>query len=110
MLLYSAVFVVAFAAAAAAQNHAAVPAGDYAPADIAYGARIYDAQCTTCHGANGDAVGGVNLRSGTFRNAITDQDLTRVILNGIPGTGMQAFKFDPSKAGAIVAYVRNMNG
>ena len=49
--------------------------GEYAPADIAYGARLYDAQCTTCHGANGDGVGGVDLRSGKFRNAVTDQDL-----------------------------------
>lgn len=97
-------------ALAAPVSHAAQnPPGDYAPADIAYGARIYDAQCTTCHGANGDAVGGVNLRSGTFRNAITDQDLTRVILNGIPGTGMQAFKFDAAEVAGIVAYLRNMN-
>src|SRR3954465_6557318 len=81
----------------------------YAPADIAYGARLYDAQCTTCHGANGDGVGGVDLKSGKFRNAVTDQDLTRVILTGIQGTGMQAFKFDPSEIAGIVAYLRNMN-
>ena len=94
---------------AAAQNPAAAPPGDYAPADIAYGARIYDAQCTTCHGANGDGVGGVNLRSGTVRNAITDLDLQRVILFGIQGTGMQAFKFDPSELAGVIAYLRNMN-
>src|SRR5580765_2050802 len=68
--------------------------GEYAPADIAYGSRLYDAQCTTCHGANGDGVGGVDLKSGRFRNAVTDQDLVRVITTGIQGTGMQAFKFD----------------
>jgi len=95
--------------AGAGQTPAAAPPGDYAPADIAYGARIYDAQCTTCHGANGDAVGGVNLRSGTFRNAITDQDLARVITNGIRGTGMQAFRFDAAELAGIIAYVRNMN-
>jgi putative heme-binding domain-containing protein len=89
----------------------AVPsfAQDYTPADIAYGARIYDAQCTTCHGANGDGVGGVNLRSGTFRNATTDQDLARVITNGIRGTGMQAFKFDAAELAGVIAYLRNMN-
>src|SRR4051812_34507857 len=65
--------------------------GEYAAADIAYGARLYDAQCTTCHGSNGDGVGGVNLASGTFRNGVTDQDLSRIITNGIPGTGMLAF-------------------
>ena len=94
---------------AAAQNPAAAHPGEYAPADIAYGSRLYDAQCTTCHGANGDGVGGVDLRSGRFRNAVTDQDLTRVITNGIQGTGMLAFKFDPSELSGIIAYLRNMN-
>ena len=93
---------------AAAQNPAAHP-GEYAPADIAYGARLYDAQCTTCHGATGDGISGVDLRSGKFRNAATDQDLSRVITNGIQGTAMQAFKFDPSELAGIVAYLRNMN-
>ena len=83
--------------------------GEYAPADVAYGSRLYDAQCTTCHGANGDGVGGVNLRSGKFRNAVTDQDLVRVVTNGIQGTGMLAFKLDPSELAGIVAYLRNMN-
>jgi putative heme-binding domain-containing protein len=81
----------------------------FAPADIAYGARLYDAQCTTCHGANGDGVGGVDLRSGKFRNGGTDQDLIRVIMTGIPGTGMQAFKFDPAEITGVVAFLRNMN-
>lgn len=75
--------------AAAAQTSAQAHPGEYAPADIAYGARLYDAQCTTCHGASGDGVGGVDLRSGKFRNAVTDQDLVRVITTGIQGTGMQ---------------------
>jgi putative heme-binding domain-containing protein len=83
--------------------------GEYAEADIAYGARIYDAQCTTCHGSNGDGVGGVNLRSGRFRNATSDQDLGRVITTGIPGTGMLAFQFDASELAGVIAYLRNMN-
>jgi putative heme-binding domain-containing protein len=109
LLLFAAVLGFALAAPpdAAAQNPAAHP-GEYAPADIAYGSRLYDAQCTTCHGANGDGVGGVDLKSGTFRNAVTDQDLVRVITTGIPGTGMQAFKFDPSEIAGVVAYLRNM--
>src|SRR6476659_3758480 len=81
---------------------------EYAAPDIAYGARIYDAQCTTCHGSNGDGVGGVDLKTGKFRNAITDQDLMRGVTNGISGTGMLAFKFDASELAAVVAYLRNM--
>ena len=83
--------------------------GEYAPADVAYGARLYDAQCTTCHGATGDGVGGVDLKSGKFRNAVTDQDLARVITTGVPGTGMLAFKLDAAELAGIVAFVRNMN-
>lgn len=86
-----------------------VSAQPYAPADIAYGSRLYAAQCATCHGATGDAVAGIDLRSGKFRTVSTDQDLTRVITNGIPGTGMLAFKFDAPELAAIVAYLRTMN-
>jgi cytochrome c oxidase cbb3-type subunit III len=92
----------------AAQIAPQTPTGDYTPADIAYGARLYDAQCTTCHDANGDGVGGVDLRSGKFRNAVSDQDLRRVITNGIADTGMLGFKFDAAELAGIVAYLRNM--
>jgi putative heme-binding domain-containing protein len=109
--LFFAVFLLALATSSGASAQAAPQAhpGEYAPADIAYGSRLYDAQCTTCHGANGDGVGGVDLRSGKFRNAVTDQDLVRVITTGVPGTGMQAFKFDASELAGIIAYLRNMN-
>src|SRR5580765_4752503 len=90
-------------------NPAAALPAVFTPADIAYGARLYDAQCTTCHGANGDGVGGVEFKSGKFRNAVTDQDLRRVILTGIQGTGMLAFAFDAAELDGIVAFLRNMN-
>jgi putative heme-binding domain-containing protein len=116
-LLLFAVLGLAFAhsPAAAAQNPPGAPPaaaalpGVYGPADVAYGGRLYDAQCTTCHGANGDGVGGVDLRSGKFRNAATDQDLVRVITTGIPGTGMQAFRLDAAEITGIIAFLRNMN-
>ncbi|HEV3140223.1 MAG TPA: hypothetical protein VGY57_06895, partial [Vicinamibacterales bacterium] len=57
----------------------------------------------------GDGVGGVDLTSGRFRNAATDQDLMRIVTTGISGTGMLGFKFDSSELAAIVAYLRNMN-
>jgi putative heme-binding domain-containing protein len=107
-LLFCALIAFGSASAAAQTTDAAHP-GEYAPADIAYGSRLYDAQCTTCHGSTGDGVGGVDLRSGKFRNAVTDQDLVRVVTTGIPGTGMLAFRFDASEIAGIVAYIRNMN-
>jgi putative heme-binding domain-containing protein len=102
--------VLSFATAAAALN--AQPAdrsSQYADADIAYGARLYAGQCTMCHGPNGDSIANVDLRSGKFRNATTDQQLNTVIANGIAGTGMPAFKFDSAELAGIVAYLRNMS-
>ncbi len=108
--LLLAVFGLAIAAPVAGHAQAtSTHPGEYAPADIAYGSRTYDAQCTTCHGSTGDGVGGVDLRSGKFRNAVTDQDLARVITNGVQGTGMLAFKFDPAELAGVIAYLRNMN-
>ena len=78
----------------------------YAAADIAYGATVYAAKCVTCHGPQGDAIGEVNLRSGTFRNAVIDRDLERFIRNG-SAAGMPAFNLDAADMAGIVAYLRH---
>src|SRR6185295_17949830 len=52
---------------------------------------------------------GVNLRSGTFRNAVIDRDLDRFIRAGSPA-GMPAFVLDAAEMTGIIAYLRNMNG
>src|SRR5579863_118776 len=90
----------------AAQEHA----GQYSQADIERGSRIYSANCVPCHGVNGDLVPNVDLRSGKFRHAASEEDLGRVITSGIPGTAMPPHKFDPSELSGIVAYVRSMRG
>jgi cytochrome c oxidase cbb3-type subunit 3 len=82
---------------------------DYVRADIEYGARLFTEQCSACHGENGDGVAGVNLRSGKFKNAVTDPQLRTVITNGFPAAGMPAFVLNPSELTGLVAYLRNMN-
>ena len=62
----------------------------------------------TCHGPQGDGIGGVNLRSGKFRNAVVDRDLERFIRAGSPA-GMPAFMLDNAEMAGIIAYLRNMN-
>ena len=82
---------------------------DYPRVDIEYGAGIYAGQCERCHGADGDGVSGVSLRSGNYRNAKTDAQLRTVITNGFPTAGMPAFRFDPPELSGVIAYLRNMN-
>ena len=95
-------------AAAWAQAQAPLHDSQYPDADIAYGATLYTSKCVTCHGPQGDAIGGVNLRSGTFRNAVIDRDLERFIRAGSPA-GMPTFALDNAEMAGIIAYLRNMN-
>jgi cytochrome c oxidase cbb3-type subunit III len=95
-------------AAASAQAQVPLHESQYSDADIAYGATLYTSKCVTCHGSQGDAIGGVNLRSGTFRNAVIDRDLERFIRAGSPA-GMPAFALDNADMAGIIAYLRNMN-
>jgi putative heme-binding domain-containing protein len=83
-------------------------AGEYSPADIQAGAAVYASQCTNCHGPNGDQVSQVDLRSGRFRNAASDDDLRRIVTNGIPGTSMPGRRLDPPQMVSLIAYIRNM--
>src|SRR5579871_582096 len=83
-------------------------AGEYAQADIQYGATVYAAQCTTCHGPDGTSISGVDLKSGKFRNATTDDDLRRIVTIGIPGTSMPGRRLDPAQMTGIIAFLRNM--
>ncbi len=80
----------------------------YAPSDIQGGSRIYTAQCAACHGPNGDGVAKVDLRSGKFSRASSDDDLRKLITTGVSGTAMPPFKFDSPQLNMIVAYLRNM--
>lgn len=93
---------------AAARGQAQNPSGTYAPADIAYGSRIYTAQCSTCHGPAGDAIASVDLRANRFKRVVSDTDLRNTVTAGVPGTAMPPFKFNSSELAGIVAYIRTM--
>ena len=88
------------AAPAAAQDHT------YSSSDIEAGVRLYGAQCTVCHGPNGDMVNGVDLRRGRFRRSVTDEDLAKVITSGAGGGAMPAFAFSSDEIRSLVALMR----
>lgn len=90
-------------ASAAAQNlqdHA------YTAADVTAGGQLYARQCQLCHGPNGDGVAGVDLRRGQFKRVTSDEDIARVIANGIAAGGMPSFNFQPAEVTGLIAFIR----
>jgi len=78
----------------------------YTSAQIEAGSRLYAAECTLCHGRNGDRVDGVNLRRGQFRRPLSDDDIRRVITTGLSDARMPGIDLRPAELDAIVAFIR----
>jgi putative heme-binding domain-containing protein len=78
----------------------------YTKEQIDNGGRLYQASCATCHGPRGDTVRGVNLFSGRYNRATSDEQLVRIVVTGIPGTAMPPNNYTDTDAGMIVAYLR----
>jgi len=75
--------------------------------DVREGERLFASTCTGCHGAEGDAVFGVDLGHAQFRNSPTDDDLGRTIRNGLPGTAMPPNRFSDAQLVNLIAYLRS---
>jgi mono/diheme cytochrome c family protein len=90
---------------------------------LQHGRKLYMQNCEHCHGVSGDGNGPTaeyfdikprDYRQGLFKFTSTRnsdkarrEDLTRTILQGIPGTYMPSFLlFKPDEVGALVEYVR----
>jgi putative heme-binding domain-containing protein len=79
----------------------------YSATAIQAGSRLYAAQCSLCHGNNGDGIAGVNLPRQQFRRASTDDDIKNTITTGGAAAGMPPFRFQPAELEGLVAYVRS---
>lgn len=69
---------------------------------------LYRAHCQPCHGENGDQTTGVNFREG-IRRASTDEEVSKIISSGIPGTGMPPTNLAEPQRRQLVAYLRSMH-
>lgn len=81
----------------------------YTDAQIAEGRMLYQNNCGRCHNNDGAGVVGVELFK-QFRRATTDDDVAKLIQNGIPGTSMPQHRFSTPQALSVVAFLRSMVG
>lgn len=78
----------------------------YTSAAIETGSRLYVSECSLCHGPQGDRVDGVDLRRGQFRQARSDDDLRRIITEGVDDSRMPAFDLSAAELDGLVAFIR----
>ena len=76
-------------------------------ADIEDGGRAFRDSCANCHGPDGDEIQGIDLGRGQFRRPLSNDELIRIIRNGIAGTPMPPSNFSDEQAARIVAYLRS---
>jgi putative heme-binding domain-containing protein len=81
----------------------------FAQSQVELGQQLYRANCFACHGPDGDQVNGVAFKTGVFRHATSDDDLAKIIDNGIPGTGMPPTAMPEASRRALVAYLRSLH-
>jgi mono/diheme cytochrome c family protein len=98
----------------------------WAQGDAKAGKAVYDLKCSGCHGVKGDGKGpaaelllpaprdftsGIYKIRTTANKTPTDQDLFRIISDGMPGTSMPAWAVLPEKdRWNLVAYIKTFAG
>ena len=77
------------------------------------GAELYDVNCASCHGADGEGGIGPALNSQEFLTAAKDDQITAIITVGIPGSPMSAYSLDfggpltAEEIDGLTAYLRS---
>jgi putative heme-binding domain-containing protein len=69
------------------------------------GARLFRVHCSLCHGGDGNLVPGVPLGHTQFRHAATDEELVKIVREGIPDTAMPPTVLTEPQARGVVAYL-----
>jgi len=76
------------------------------------GETIWEANCSTCHGVDGEGVSAPALNSKQFLQEASDEQIFHLVSVGVPGTAMAAFGQDlagpltSEQVEAATAYIR----
>jgi putative heme-binding domain-containing protein len=81
-------------------------------ASSAQGRNVFNSSCAGCHGLDGRGSDkAVNISTTAHIRHLSDAELSGIILNGVPGTGMPAFHtLTAGQVHAVVAYLRSLQG
>ena len=76
------------------------------------GKRIFTSNCAACHGLDGRGSDKAPAVAGRARvQNLSDEKLSRIVSNGVAGTGMPAFhSLKPEQVRAVVGYLRMLQG
>ncbi len=78
------------------------------PARVELGHKLFQKNCSACHGSEAKGGRGPDLTTGRWKSGSADADILRNILTGIPGTQMPAFPMPEDEARAIVVWLRSL--
>jgi putative heme-binding domain-containing protein len=79
------------------------------PGDLENGGRLYNGQCSGCHGPKGDGGKGANLARPKLPRAPDDAALFRVIQSGVPGGEMPgAWAMTDREVWMVAAFVKTL--
>jgi cytochrome c oxidase cbb3-type subunit 3 len=99
----------AWATTAAAQAPVPLPLESPTGADLASGAKAFATYCARCHGFDGSGGVGPPLTRARLRHAADEAGIIDILVNGIPGTSMQAaWMFSERETQAVAAYVASL--
>lgn len=109
--LYQATLALVLVCVPAMAQHGSTTAVNHytGPEHALAGAKLYRAQCASCHGLHGNGAGaGPSLTTGAFRHGGSDEALFRTISKGISGTAMPPFPFSGLNIWQLVTHIRQL--
>lgn len=93
----------------AQRKHSSEPKKETSSAE---GRGAFNSSCAGCHGLDGKGSDkAINISGSAKVRRLSDSELSDIIVNGVPGTGMPAFHtFSERQVRSVVAYLRSLQG